>query len=118
MYNNILVPIPNVTVFAANLLFLWNVSFAYMVMMLIAYGWCISKVIISPYEKQVVVLIGAGMMLVEVFLVGDIEIYSTPLLLSYILIFLVFQSQSTKAVRFLNSQIDSVSVSPYIIVNS
>ena len=103
------------TVFAANLLFLWNISFIYMVMMLIAYGWCTTKVAITPAEKQVTVLIGAGMMLVEVLLVGSIEIYSMSLLLAYIFVFRIFHSQSTKVVRFLTSQIDNISVSNSII---
>ena len=82
-----------------------------MIMMLISYGWCISRVVIIPTQKQMVVLAGAGMMLVEVLLVSGIEIYSMSLLLVYIVAFRVYHSQSARSVQFLNSQIDSVSVS-------
>ena len=103
-------PFPNVSLFASNLMFLWNVSFLYMILMLISNGWCVIKTTISPAEKQVTVITGAGMMLLEVLLVGQQELYSLGILVGFIIIFRVYQSHITKGMHFLNSQIQSIQV--------
>ncbi|KAJ3306868.1 hypothetical protein HDV03_003905 [Kappamyces sp. JEL0829] len=97
-------PFPNLSLFAANLLFLWNISYLYMLMMMIASGWCVTKVTIAQSEKQIIVLVGSGMMLVEVLLVGDIQNYSMVLLFGYILVFRVFYNQIAIALNYLKLQ--------------
>ncbi len=103
-------PFPTLTLFASNLLFLWNISYLYMLMMMISNGWCISKVTLSPSEKQAVVLVGAGMMLVEVLLVGEVTYYSVVLLLGYFFVFRIFSLHLQNVILYLKLQLESITV--------
>lgn len=65
---------------------------------------------LTQQEKQMIVLAGSGMMLVEVLLVGQIVSYSLILLSGYILIFRLFNFQVLKVQHFIVSQLGSLAV--------
>ena len=103
-------PAPNLAFFMSNLLFLWNITFKYIIFMMICNGWCISKLTISQMSKQVVILMGASMMLLEVLLVGATSYYVYILIFAYVVAFKVFFAECYKAIKATTLQIAQLRV--------
>lgn len=70
---NISGPISIVLLFTSNLLFLFNMSLMYFLILLAGKGWCITKMTLEPAVKQGIIILGSCMMLVELLLVGNFQ---------------------------------------------
>jgi hypothetical protein len=82
--------IVNVPYLFSDIIFLWNITFSYTVIMAVGNGWCVSKLSLSPNEKQKVVLVSAAMMLCEVLLISDFSLISLVVSMGYVACYKIF----------------------------
>jgi hypothetical protein len=99
---------PSVMIFVSNLFMLWNIAGLYMIFMFASKGWCISRPNLQNGEKQMVILVGSAMMLVEVILIGSTQLYTLGLIIAYILVSRLYKIENQKVVMELERQIQSL----------
>lgn len=96
----------DMTQLVSDIIYLWNITYSYMVVMSISHGWCVARITLSPNERQKVVLISAAMMLCEVLLVGDsLSPISLLVATGYLACAKVFLNQVAFVNRYLNGQL-------------
>jgi hypothetical protein len=103
-------PLPNLVLFISNLVFLWSVSYKFIVFMMIAKGWCITQLTLVPNAKQLVILTGASMMLIEVLLIGAKDIYAYFLIIAYVICLRVFWIETLRTITEAKVQIEILRV--------
>ncbi|KAI8898500.1 hypothetical protein BC833DRAFT_589548 [Globomyces pollinis-pini] len=99
-----------VALFIANMAFLWSVSLFYMILLMIAKGWCITHLDISNSAKQHVILIGAAMMLIELLLSTAFQIQSLFLVLGYVMVYQIFRLDVRAELSYIHRQVNRLTL--------